>query len=219
MGTRDAREDETIGEPIRNIGEGRKRRRTPRQLWEEMERQKAKRQGGSDEEPPTESAGPKQALEQEISVTPNTDDDEPREEMEAEAEESEEQLEESDDFEVENIGESELDEADEPEEEPAQEAEQEAPAAKPTPKMVEPDRQPGQMRYQYATHGPAPGEQEGEQAWPEQSPRSVSGGFVLGVIIIVAAVLIGLALVRQHKRISELEQRVTVIEQSVAPPE
>lgn len=75
-------------------------------------------------------------------------------------------------------------------------------------RMVGPDKQPGMMRYPYATHGPAPEEGEGSGA----SERTVSSSFVLGIILIVGALLAGLVLVALQSQIRHLEDRFDRLE-------
>ncbi len=77
-------------------------------------------------------------------------------------------------------------------------------------RMVEEDQQPGMMRYRYATHGPAPEEER------SMSQKVIPSSFVLGVLIIAGALLIGLALVFQHGRIVELEKRVNALENAIS---
>lgn len=91
----------------------------------------------------------------------------------------------------------------------------EEPEDKPEPMMVNADRQPGSMQYPFATHGPVPGEGEDDPVTVAAAEeRRVSSSFVLGALIIAAALLVGLALAGQRSRIAELEQRVAELEQA-----
>jgi hypothetical protein len=102
-----------------------------------------------------------------------------------------------------------------PQEETADETEAEPREAR----MVEPDMQPGSMRYPFATHRPPPEDEEGEEAASNGSQeRRVSAAFVLGVLIIVAALSAGIALVVQQGRINSLERRVGELEQFFRAP-
>jgi hypothetical protein len=74
--------------------------------------------------------------------------------------------------------------------------------------------QPGTMRLPHSTHGPAP-EDAGKQARVEAEDR-LSGTFVLGVLIIVAALILGFALIRLQRRVLSVESRVQVLEQSIS---
>jgi hypothetical protein len=92
------------------------------------------------------------------------------------------------------------------------EPEEEATEEKAPARMVEDDQQPGMMRYPYATHGPAP--EEGADG--EGADRMVSSSFVLGLLIILGALLTGLALVTFHRRFRQLENRVERLESVVS---
>jgi len=89
---------------------------------------------------------------------------------------------------------------------------------KPEPMMVDADRQPGSMQYPFTTHGPVTGEGEDEPGTAAAAEeRRVSSSFVLGVLIIAVALLVGLVLAGQRSRIGELEQRVAELEQAPTP--
>lgn len=87
-------------------------------------------------------------------------------------------------------------------------------------RMVEIDRQPGAMNCPFATHGPAPGD---ENAVPENRFKAavkktlmdgeeVSYAFVIGVLIVVSILFIGLLFASQRRRLRELSDRVGNIE-------
>ena len=118
-----------------------------------------------------------------------------------------------------------------PYEEPAYEAEDEEPAAeepaaeepeeKPAFKMVKASMQPGAMKYPYATHRPPPGEGEEEKARPLEGPaaqKGISGSFLAGIVAIVHVLIFAVAVVKHHKRLTRLEQRVHELEQAVQLP-
>ena len=221
---------------------GRKQRITPRQLWERMERQKLEKQNGE-----TANEGEAQldvvsyldvepTEEQEEESTPDvqpasaTDaEPEPDDETEDEAQNDVEVSAESEPFDTSEEPQVATANNPEPEQQPEEPQAAETPSAeqaaesrddaaqsqKPEPKMVERDKQPGQMRYPYATHGPAP--ESDEEDTPKEE-RKVSSAFVLGIIVIVVGVLLGLALVRQHKRISRLDERVAQLEEMISAP-
>lgn len=76
--------------------------------------------------------------------------------------------------------------------------------------MVDDEHQPGMMRNPYATYGPAPEDED-----VPFGDKIIPSSFVLGVILIVASLLIGLALVVQHGRIVDLEDRVNALESAL----
>lgn len=219
----------------------RKERTTPRQLWESRRQENQNEEAArrlnvqpieerEQDDPPADSisagdetrASSEQVDYEPDAELPETDDDAlPVSELDGdEIEESEEpnmaeqEGPEADDLQenesVESPSETELPE---PEEVPAAEDEPtEAEGAdQPEARMVEDAQQPGMMRYQYATHGPPPEEEDGSLR-----EKMVPSSFVLGVLIIVGALLIGLALVAQHSRIVDLEDRVKALESAIS---
>ena len=76
---------------------------------------------------------------------------------------------------------------------------------------VRPTMRPGAMDYPYATHRPPPQEDAVEPP-AEELERKVSGAFLLGILIIVAALVMSFALIKLHRRVSQLEQRVEALE-------
>ena len=195
-----AREEETIGEPTGGRA-GRRGRVTPRQLWQRMQREVAA--GQTREKPPAPM---------EVMAPPPAP---------ARQEAADEPLENLLDANLTHDVQSETAQVEPTEDRDQKEAEPVAaaaePAEKPTPKMVEPQKQPGQMRYAYSTHGPAPESAEGGRALTGGEKR-VSSTFVLGALIIVVALLIGWALVHQHKKIKRIEERVTRLEEKSVTP-
>jgi len=214
MNASDARDDETIGSSMGGDYAERKSRVTPRQLWEFRRRQQ---QAENEEEHPdelamaqaeAEVAEPEEEEETIKMNTPDAEEKEPIKQQDAAAasEEQDQDLE---------VGEDLLDDL---LDEPARTAE---------PRMVEPEKQPGLMRYPFATHGPAPGGLDDEAQQPEdqeeetqvmsigKSERLVSSSFVVGALIILGVLLLGIIMAGQKSRIGALERRVADLETKV----
>lgn len=183
-----AREEETIGEPVGSGHASRKGRLTPRQLWARQERGRTK--GQASEKPQAAKKGRSKAAEAEAAAL--GEDEKAYEEPFYEGPVLEESVE---------AGAEETGVVEEP-------------ADKREPVMVDPSMQPGAMDYPYATHRLAPDTREGELASVGFEKR-VSSGFIIGVLIIVVALITGLSIVSQHKRISTLEERIRALEEAV----
>jgi hypothetical protein len=217
-----AREEETIGLPASKLTA--KGRVTPRQLWQRMERDRAlgrtpppiqyaeqpsaaspdAGQSPGQNAPQTQKSEPVSALEQQSAdehldalLSDNLRAGETMEKPSVNQKEAEQQPQEQMPSETESQTETPP--------QPAQTGKREA-------VMVQPEKQPGRMKYPYATHGPAPEPQPGQLSWTEHGERRVSSAFVLGVLIVVVSLLIGLVLVRHHLRLSQLEKRVAEME-------
>ncbi len=92
-------------------------------------------------------------------------------------------------------------------------------------RMVETDRQPGLMQHPFATHAPPPAEEEDgdESAWKGGAMGSLIDGdkistpFVLGMLIVAAALFVGLMFASQRRQLGELRERIEVIERHIDP--
>jgi hypothetical protein len=106
-------------------------------------------------------------------------------------------------------------------EEPPTAAEQHGGAKKrPTRKVALPSQADRDERLAYATHRPAPGDEQKQPPAPPEEPKTpvgppsegeeteVSAAFVLGVVIIVIAIVLGVMLARLSGRVSRLERAV-----------
>ena len=222
MGASDEEEEGTMGQPVGEGYSGRKQRVTPRQLWERLERQKpSETPAPQDEEEtsptPVDSAG-EEGRHMQVKLPSEGGEPEGEDELEPDIDllEPEPTPEEAPEPTA-DAGTPARAEADaEPDQEPSatpseQEPEQEPAAAKKDAKMVEPHMQPGAMKYPYATHAPAPQEEGGSADGPAGEQR-VSTGLVLGVLIIIAALIVGISIIRLNSRVRELENRVTKLE-------
>jgi len=220
MGSSDEEEEGTMGQPVGEGYSGRKQRVTPRQLWERLERQKpSETPAPPDDEqtapPPVDSAG-EEGRHMQVKLPSEPEEPAGEDELDIAIPEPETAPEEAPeptadagtpaDAEADAESDQELPETpseQEPEEEPA--------AAKKDAKMVEPHMQPGAMTYPYATHAPAP-QEEGKSVGGPAGEQRVSTGLVLGVLIIVAALIVGLSIIRLNSRVRELENRITKLE-------
>ena len=201
----------------------RKQRMTPRQLWESR-RQQAENEEASrrlnvrpidaEDEEEAETTDTEEASGADRSTSFATAEEKAGEEPEP-SPPTEEPVERA--MEEDQPGEGELAQPQEPSEgvsgdAPAESETPESDEPEETPRMVDEEKQPGLMRYPYATHGPAPDEGSGK----EDSERVISSSFVLGALIIIGALLIGLALVAVHKRLDVMDQRIEQLERTVA---
>ncbi len=92
-------------------------------------------------------------------------------------------------------------------------------------RMVETDRQPGLMQHPFATHAPPPVEDEAEDeaSWKGGSMGNLIDGdkistpFVLGMLIVAAALFVGLMFASQRRQLGELRERIEVIERHIDP--
>ena len=193
-----AREEETIGEPVDGDHASRKGRLTPRQMWARQARRRAR--GGAVQA----DAAPS---EEDIQAVVGFGADAGAEDAAVLSEEPQE----GEEF---PYDEPLLEEAEEDSDEgaPAEEESEE----KPEPVMVDPSMQPGAMNYPYATHRPAPDAGEEEKA-PAGLDKRVSGGFIIGIVIIVFALILAISVVGQRSRISVLEERVRALEEADPP--
>jgi hypothetical protein len=88
----------------------------------------------------------------------------------------------------------------------------------PAPRHVSPPpRDEQDVRYAYATHRPAPPDEEAEKkelaAVTGRKPdREFSTGFVLGVALILAVLVGGILIARLQNKVGALEQRVSRVE-------
>lgn len=183
MGSSEAREEETIGEPVATDYASRKGRVTPRQLWAKLaaggkkgktSKKKAAKKAVTSKAKKKTVVAAKARSEQEVVLQP----------------------------------------AAAPEEVAVVAAASKASVPGSPPKMVEPDMQPGTMDYPYATHRTPPEGEEDELVSVGLEKR-ISNTFVLGVMIIVAALIFGLSMVKQHRKTRTLEQRIMELEQAV----
>ncbi len=89
-------------------------------------------------------------------------------------------------------------------------------------KVVVPPLEQRDSRFDYATYRTAPDQTEASSEKKSVAPvprgeRRISTGFVLGTALIVIALISGIALVRLHKKVRALEQRISAIEDGRAP--
>jgi len=97
--------------------------------------------------------------------------------------------------------------------------------------MVDVGHQPGSTRYQFATHAPAPGGEEGgdkngagkspEGGWRDllMDGEHVSAAFVVALLIIIAALFTGIMLASHRSRIMDLNERVEALESRLGEQE
>ncbi len=216
MDQSEAREEETIGQPMGNQHATRKGRVTPRQLWALQEGRAA---SGESSQPAEAQKRRPRARNQDALQASLADHLEVKLQSLQEAGASEagdppEKTEQDEPVSEAVVQQSEEQPAEQ--ESPAQEGDAEkqdteALGEKPPAKMVEPSMQPGTMRYPYATHR-LPPEGGREAGAPAGFERRVSSVFVLGVLIIAFALVIGIALIGQHKRIGSLQEQITNVE-------
>lgn len=212
--------DEDKGQSDDSLYEKRKARLTPRQLW-------AYRKQQGEENPPELKVTPVHAEPEEPEVN------EPEAETEIETEE--ERIEQQPEPETPPpVPEEQAQQESETSPEPEQEQDDllddllDEPVEKKQPRMVDASRQPGTMRYPFATHGPVVDEEEEEEpeepeaqqretveAGADNDNRRISSALILGILIIGAALFVGLAIAGQQHRIHALEKRIAELEEAV----
>jgi len=191
-----ARKEETVGETASGDYASRKGRLTPRQMWARQARRHAKARAQTADVEPREEAVPAEAgFGEDMAPLATSVGEEPQENEDLQ-----------DDEVILEIVEEDLDD-----EVPAAEEVVEESEEKPEPVMVEASMQPGTMNYPYATHRPAPDAPETEKA-SVGFERRMSSGFMIGVVVIVFALILGISFAGQRKRIAGLEERVRVLE-------
>ena len=199
-----ARKEETVGETASGDYASRKGRLTPRQMWARQARRHAKARAQTADVEPREEAVPAEAgFGEDMAPLATSVGEEPQENEDLQ-----------DDEVILEIVEEDLDDevpAASDEEVPAAEEVVEESEEKPEPVMVEASMQPGTMNYPYATHRPAPDAPETEKA-SVGFERRMSSGFMIGVVVIVFALILGISFAGQRKRIAGLEERVRVLE-------
>ena len=203
-----AREEETIGETASGSYASRKGRLTPRQMWARQARRRAKSQTKTADADPSEEAVHAETVLGEDAESPTAaflgEEPQDNEDLQDDDETIIEVIQEDSDDESPDDAEIlEVIEDDSDEELPAEE--------KPEPVMVDASMQPGAMNYPYATHRLAPDEPDTEKA-PSGFERRISSGFVIGVVVVAFALILGMSIVGQRRRIVVLEERVRVLE-------
>ncbi len=233
MGSSDAGEQETMGQPAGGGYASRKGRITPRQLWERLERKESDQtQEPQDDQPPEPGARtpgaptpdkdgylkvrlPSQEPPPEAETTPP--DDTPPQATAPDEQTAQASLDEGDaDGAADQEPSAQESGEHEPSDEPSDEPSAQQPDENETPQMVEPHMQPGNMKYPYATHAPPPDGVAGIVS-PPGGERRIPTGLVLGILIIVASAIIGLSLINLHKTIGGLERRIAAIERTTSP--
>jgi hypothetical protein len=191
-----ARKEETVGETASGDYASRKGRLTPRQMWARQARRHAKARAQTADAEPREEAVPAEAgFGEDMAPLATSVGEEPQENEDLQ-----------DDEVILEIVEEDLDD-----EVPAAEEVVEESEEKPEPVMVDASMQPGAMNYPFATYRPAPDAPETEKA-SGGFQRRLSSGFMIGVVVIVFALILGISFAGQRKRIAGLEERVRVLE-------
>jgi hypothetical protein len=111
-----------------------------------------------------------------------------------------------------------------------QEQAQEPGKARPVRKVALPSQTARDDRLEYATHRPPPDEEGGVKSEPQEaeSPpgqagaegqeREISAPFVLGVVIIVIALILGTMIAGLNSRLKDVERQVAQLDNQVEPP-
>jgi uncharacterized membrane protein len=219
MQPHDARDEETIGQPVGSESQEKKARVTPRQVWERTERRPVgdapqKPLAQKRQRPKLEQVSDEEHFEVKLPSKLQTAQQEAPEEPAVEDPTAElaETVQVPRDAEVAEPAKAAAAEPAEQAPETPQDALEEKGDKKPA-MMVEPTMQPGNMRYPFATHGPAP---QREGALEESGERQISTGLVVGALIILFAVIFGFIIASQQRKIGGLQDRLDRLEQAVS---